>query len=74
MSGEQISSPAQSSQPGHENVDEAEARLLQQAVEKLVRYGQRVGVTPEDMISLLDSGISIRDLLTLLASKDSGAT
>jgi hypothetical protein len=46
---------------------------LQQAVEKLVRFGQRVGVTPEDMISLLDSGISIHDLLRFLASKTSGA-
>jgi hypothetical protein len=46
---------------------------LEQAVEKLVRFGQQVGVTPEEMISLLDSGISIRDLLAFLASKTSGA-
>jgi uncharacterized protein (DUF433 family) len=35
-------------------------------------YGQQVGVTPEEIISLLDSGISIRDLLAFLASKRSG--
>jgi hypothetical protein len=46
---------------------------LQQAAEKLVRFGRQVGVTPEEMISLLDSGISIRDLLVFLASKTSGA-
>ena len=39
---------------------EKDATLLQQAVEKLVRFGQRVGVAPEEMISLLDSGISPR--------------
>jgi len=38
-----------------------------------VWYGQQVGVTPEEMISLLDSGISIHDLLAFLASKASGA-
>jgi hypothetical protein len=57
----------------HENLDEREARLLEQAVEKLVRYGQKVGVTPEEMISLLDTEISIPDLLAFLASKTSGA-
>jgi hypothetical protein len=46
-------------QGGHpEDFDEEDTCLLKQAVEKLVRYGQQVGVTPEEMISLLDSGIS----------------
>ena len=31
--------------------------LLEQAVEKVVRVAQRVGVTPEEIVSLLDSGI-----------------
>jgi hypothetical protein len=52
---------------------EKDLLALQQAVEKLVRFGQQVGVTPEEMISLLDSGISIRDLLAFLSSKTSGA-
>jgi hypothetical protein len=38
-----------------------------------VRFGQQVRVTPEKMISLLDSGISIRGLLAFLAWKSSGA-
>jgi hypothetical protein len=42
-----------------------------QAAEKLVRFGQQVGVTPEEMISLLNSGISIRELLAFLAAKNS---
>jgi hypothetical protein len=52
---------------------EKDAILLEHVAEKLVWYGQRVGVTPEEMISLLDSGIGIRDLLAFLASKSSGA-
>jgi hypothetical protein len=32
---------------------------LEQAVEKFVRHGQQVGITPEEIISLLDSGITI---------------
>jgi hypothetical protein len=35
--------------------------------------GKRVGVTPEEMISLLDSGISIKGLFAFLVSKSSGA-
>ncbi|HKN73393.1 MAG TPA: hypothetical protein VJX30_20330 [Terriglobales bacterium] len=59
---------------GHaEGFDERDAFLLKHVAEKLVRFGQQVGVTPEEMISLLDSGISIRDLLASLASKNSGA-
>ena len=37
-----------------------------------MRVAAQVGVTPEDIISLLDSGISIRNLLAFLASKRSG--
>ena len=59
------------SQP--KDFDEKDAVLLERVAEKLVRYGQQVGVTPEEMISLLDSGISIKDLFAFLASKSSGA-
>jgi hypothetical protein len=59
--------------PHPEEIDEGDALLLERVVEKLVRYGQKVGVTPEQMISLLDKEISIRDLLAFLASKTSGA-
>jgi hypothetical protein len=52
---------------------EQDAQLLEQAAEKLVRFGQQVGVTPEEMISLMDSRVSIKDRLAFLASKLSGA-
>jgi len=52
-----------------EQLSESGTKLLESAVEKLVRYGEQVGVTPEEMIALLDSGIGIRELLTFLASK-----
>jgi hypothetical protein len=53
--------------------DEKDAIFLKQVAEKLVRFRRQVGVTPEEMISLLDSGISIKDLFAFLASKASGA-
>jgi hypothetical protein len=55
--------------------DEKDAILLEHVAEKLVWYGQWVDVTPEEMISLLDSGIGIGilDLLAFLASRSSGA-
>ena len=66
--------PSQSSAPitqvsRPEEIDERDALLLEQAAEKLVRFGQQVGVTPKEMISLLDSGISVHDLLVFLSSK-----
>jgi hypothetical protein len=53
--------------------DEKDVILLKQVAEKLVWYGQQVGVTPEEMISLLDSGISIKGLFAFLTAKQSGA-
>ncbi len=52
-----------------EEIDERDALPLEQATEKLVQFGQQVGVTPKEMISLLDSEISVHDLLVLLSSK-----
>ncbi len=50
----------------------ADAITLQRAVEKLVRFGQQIGVSPEEMISPLDSGIRVADLLAFLATKRVG--
>jgi hypothetical protein len=55
------------------NFDDGDVILLERVAERLVWYGQQVGVTADEMISLLDSGISIHDLLAFLASKSSGA-
>ncbi len=49
-----------------------EAELLNSAVEKLVKLGERSGITPDDMIELLDSGYSIGELVMFLVSKRSG--
>ena len=43
--------------------------ILEKAIEKLVHSGEQVGVSPQDMVALLDSGMSIRQLLDYLASK-----
>ena len=49
--------------------DQREQFLLEGVAERLVQLGHRVGVESQEMLSLLDSGISIPDLLVLLASK-----
>jgi len=54
-------------------IDEKDLHLLERAAEKLVRFGKQVGVTTEEMILLLDSGISLRELLAFLASETPGA-
>lgn len=56
-----------------EEVDRCEARLLERAIVKLVLYGHKVGVTAEEMISLLDSGMTTRELLEFLAARGSGS-
>jgi len=66
-------SPKPTDDSQSKNCDEKDVILLEQIAEKLVWYGQQVGVTLEEMISLLDSAISIKDLLALLASNSSGA-
>lgn len=55
----------------HSDRVEEDAVILQRAVKKLALFGQRVGVTPEEMISLLESGCSVHDLLAVVASTKS---
>jgi hypothetical protein len=57
-----------------EDSAEQDEILLQRTVDRLVRFGQQVGVSPEEMILLLDSGISVPDLLAFLEWKGSGAS
>jgi hypothetical protein len=59
--------------PQSKDSDDRDVILLEHVVKKLVRFGQQVGVPPDQMISLLDSGVSIQDLLAFLAAKQSGA-
>jgi hypothetical protein len=67
------SPPPESLPQNRRDLTEDDAILLQRAVERLVRFGQQVGVTPEDMIAVLDSGLSVRELLAFLATKTLGA-
>jgi hypothetical protein len=46
-----------------------EAEMVNQAAEKIIRVGQMVGVTPDEIVAFLDSGRTIRELLMFLASK-----
>jgi hypothetical protein len=39
---------------------------------KVVQLRRRVGMSPDDLISLLDSGLSMRELLSILVVKDAG--
>lgn len=52
-------------------LDQEETRHLDQAITKLVVVGDSVGVTPEEMVAKLESGMSMSDLLAFLASKKS---
>ena len=44
---------------------------LSRAVDKLVQFGELVGVSPEEMVVLLDSGMTMRGLLYFLVSQSS---
>ena len=55
--------------PPATELDQDQILALRKAVDKLVSFGERVGVTPEEMISLLDSGMSVGGLLDYLLSR-----
>ena len=44
--------------------------VLRRAVAKLVLIGERVGVTSEQMIFLLESGFTVRELLDYVAARE----
>lgn len=46
--------------------------LLQYAMEKLIQYGDLVGVSAKEMVEMLESGVSINNLLAFLERKTSG--
>jgi hypothetical protein len=57
---------------GPVTVDQQE--ILKRAVAKLVLIGDQVGVSTSDMISLLESGLTVGELLEYLALRDSGVS
>ena len=66
MDGDQ---PTKVHTPPATELDQDQILALRKAVDKLVSFGERVGVTPEEMISLLDSGMSVGGLLDYLLSR-----
>jgi hypothetical protein len=47
----------------------AQEETLRRAVAKLVEFGAQTGVTTEEMIHLLDSGLNVGELLEFLAAR-----
>lgn len=55
--------------PVADDLTQEQVVLLETAVEKIVHFAEQVGVTPDEMIALLDSGMEVGGLLDYLASK-----
>jgi hypothetical protein len=51
--------------------DKEQMQILHNAVDKLIRFGELVGVNAEEMVLLLDSGMTVRGLLYYLVSQSS---
>ena len=47
----------------------AQKEVLQRAVVKVIALGAKVGVSAEQMIDLLKSGLTVRELLEYLAAR-----
>ncbi len=54
-----------------DDVDWEQVVVLRSAVDKLIRFGEQVGVSREEMVMLLDSGMTVRGLLYYLVSQSS---
>jgi len=46
-----------------------QCEVLRRAVGKIVVFGEQVGVSAEQMIGLLESGLTVRELLVYLTSR-----
>lgn len=44
-------------------------QVVDTAADKLIRLGQRAGVSPEQIVTLLDSGMDVRELIHHLVSR-----
>ncbi len=63
--------PAEPWQTSADELDWERSLILRSAVDKLIRFGEQVGVSPEEMLVLLDSGMTVRGLLYYLVSQAS---
>jgi len=53
-----------------ESLNIGQQEVLERAVGKMVLLGKQVGVTPDRMILLLESGLTVVDLLEYLAVRN----
>ncbi|MGB9234279.1 MAG: hypothetical protein WCC04_07680 [Terriglobales bacterium] len=51
----------------HDQQDQQE--VLRRAVAKVVALGEQVGVSPDQMILLLDAGMTVKELLEFLVNR-----
>ena len=51
-----------------ESLNLRQREVLERAISKLVLIGERVGVTADEMILLLQSGLTVRELLDFIAA------
>jgi hypothetical protein len=51
-----------------EESDQLEAALIEQTVKKLVLLGEQVNISPLDMVRMLDTGMTVEELLTYIVS------
>jgi hypothetical protein len=54
-------------QPTDEPLTMSQKQLLERAVAKIVVLGEQVGIGPDDMIALLQAGLSVRELLDYIS-------
>ena len=60
---------AAASQDSVESLTPEQKEALQRAVAKIVALGAQTGVTPDHMIELLKSGLTVGELLEYLAAR-----
>jgi hypothetical protein len=53
-----------------ESLNCAQEEVLERAIIKLVLLGRQVGVDPDQMISMLESGMSVIELVEYLAARN----
>ena len=66
----QVDSFANSGPDLAESLNIGQQEVLERAVGKMVLLGKQVGVTPDRMILLLESGLTVVDLLEYLAVRN----
>ena len=56
----------------YEGINEQQALLLDLAAERLLELGKRAGITPDQIATMLNSGMKLEELIRHLVSKLDG--